>query len=89
MFRALLRQNTLRRRTYSSIPTPTPTCAPIPHRALISITGKEVNKFLQGVIATPMPPPPHIGAGGFYSAFLSPQVRKLHARTYEVQWVNE
>jgi hypothetical protein len=51
----------------------TPSLAPVPHRALISVTGSQAAEFLQGVLSSSVPSPPK----PFYSAFLHAQVRHL------------
>jgi transferase CAF17, mitochondrial len=44
--------------------------APIPHRALISVTGPEATQWLNGILSSTVPNPPR---GHFYSAFLNAQ----------------
>lgn len=48
----------------------TPTIAPVPHRAVISITGSQSSEFLQGILSTSVTHPPK---GPFYSSFLHAQ----------------
>ncbi|KDQ10010.1 hypothetical protein BOTBODRAFT_36633 [Botryobasidium botryosum FD-172 SS1] len=52
---------------------PTPTCAPVPNRTVLALTGSETRSFLNGIISTAIP-----AHGGFYSAFLSPQGRVFY-----------
>lgn len=49
-----------------------PTCAPIPHRSLISLTGAHATQFLHGILTLGPPVPPK---GAFFTAFLHAQVR--------------
>lgn len=51
----------------------TPTVAPVPHRALLSITGSQAAEFLNGLTAASLPRHPH---SHFYSAFLHAQVSR-------------
>ncbi|KAI0356577.1 Aminomethyltransferase folate-binding domain-containing protein [Trametes cingulata] len=53
----------------------TPTVAPVPHRAVVSITGSQAAEFLNGLTAASVPRHPH---SHFYSAFLHAQGRVLH-----------
>ncbi|KAI0650067.1 Aminomethyltransferase folate-binding domain-containing protein [Trametes meyenii] len=53
----------------------TPTVAPVPHRAVILITGSQAAEFLNGLTAASVPGHPK---SHFYSAFLHPQGRVLH-----------
>ncbi|KAL1946683.1 hypothetical protein VTO73DRAFT_14787 [Trametes versicolor] len=53
----------------------TPTVAPVPHRAVLSITGSQAAEFLNGLTAASLPRHPH---SHFYSAFLHAQGRVLH-----------
>ncbi|KAI0722962.1 Aminomethyltransferase folate-binding domain-containing protein [Earliella scabrosa] len=53
----------------------TPTVAPVPHRAIISVTGSQAAEFLNGLTAASVPGHPH---SHFYSAFLHAQGRVLH-----------
>jgi folate-binding Fe-S cluster repair protein YgfZ len=48
--------------------------AKVPHRQLLEMEGPDASKFLQGLITNHMP---LISAGGdgFYTAFLTPQVK--------------
>lgn len=46
----------------------------VPNRSLIEIEGPDTAKFLQGLITNHMPLIA-TGGNGFYTAFLSPQVR--------------
>lgn len=56
----------------------TPTVAPVPHRAVLSITGSQAAEFLNGLTAASLPRHPH---SHFYSAFLHAQVcRAPHPR---------
>lgn len=50
----------------------TPTVAPIPHRAVISVSGSQAAEFLNGLTAASVPGHPQ---SHFYSAFLHAQVR--------------
>lgn len=54
----------------------TPTVAPVPHRALLSITGPQASEFLSGIVAATPPPSPDCH---FYTAFLHAQARRLRA----------
>lgn len=49
----------------------TPTIAPVPHRALLSVTGSQAKEFLSGIVASTVPPSPDYH---FYTAFLHAQV---------------
>lgn len=53
----------------------TPTVAPVPHRAIISVTGSQAAEFLNGLTAASVPGHPQ---SHFYSTFLHAQVRKHH-----------
>ncbi|RDX53200.1 Aminomethyltransferase folate-binding domain-containing protein [Lentinus brumalis] len=53
----------------------TPTVAPVPHRAVVSVTGSQAAEFLNGLTAASVPGHPH---SHFYSAFLHAQGRVLH-----------
>ncbi|KAH8118455.1 Aminomethyltransferase folate-binding domain-containing protein [Phellopilus nigrolimitatus] len=53
----------------------TPTVAPVPHRALLYLSGSQATEFLNGVLASSVPNPPR---GPFLSAFLHAQGRVLH-----------
>ncbi|KAM5535696.1 hypothetical protein V8D89_010683 [Ganoderma adspersum] len=53
----------------------TPTVAPIPHRAIISVSGSQAAEFLNGLTAASVPGHPQ---SHFYSAFLHAQGRVLH-----------
>lgn len=53
----------------------TPTVAPVPHRAVISVTGSQAAQFLNGLTAASVPQHPH---SHFYSAFLHAQVRNVY-----------
>ncbi|KAI9067627.1 Aminomethyltransferase folate-binding domain-containing protein [Trametes sanguinea] len=53
----------------------TPTVAPVPHRAVLSITGSQAAEFLNGLTAASVPGHPQ---SHFYSAFLHAQGRVLH-----------
>ncbi len=48
-----------------------PTVAPIPHRAVISVSGSQAAEFLNGLTAASVPGHPQ---SHFYSAFLHAQV---------------
>ncbi|KAI0699434.1 Aminomethyltransferase folate-binding domain-containing protein [Cytidiella melzeri] len=52
----------------------TPTIAPVPHRALLAVTGSQVQEFLSGIIASNVPPSQDCH---FYTAFLHAQARRL------------
>ncbi|KAF8524744.1 Aminomethyltransferase folate-binding domain-containing protein [Gautieria morchelliformis] len=54
---------------------PLPTCARIPHRSLISLTGAHATQFLNGILTLGPPVPPQ---GGFFTAFLHAQGRVLY-----------
>jgi hypothetical protein len=56
----------------------TPSLAPVPHRALISLSGAHADEFLNGIIATSVPHPPR---GPLFSAFLHAQVSRLTSGT--------
>lgn len=51
-----------------------PTVAPIPHRALLSVTGSQAAEFLSGIVASTPPPSPDCH---FYTALLHAQARRL------------
>jgi folate-binding Fe-S cluster repair protein YgfZ len=51
----------------------TPSLAPVPHRAVLSVTGSQASEFLQGVVSASVTSPPKPG----YSALLHAQVRVL------------
>ncbi|KAI0824603.1 Aminomethyltransferase folate-binding domain-containing protein [Trametes gibbosa] len=53
----------------------TPSVAPVPHRAVISVTGSQAAEFLNGLTAASVPRHPY---SHFYSAFLHAQGRVLH-----------
>lgn len=52
----------------------TPTIAPVPHRALLSVTGSQAAEFLSGTVASTPPPSPDCH---FYTALLHAQARRL------------
>jgi folate-binding Fe-S cluster repair protein YgfZ len=56
----------------------TPTIAPIPNRALLSITGSQATQWLNGLLSSTVPDPPR---GHFYSAFLHAQARLCSSKT--------
>ncbi|KAF8897474.1 Aminomethyltransferase folate-binding domain-containing protein [Infundibulicybe gibba] len=53
----------------------TPTIAPVPHRALLSLTGSHAPEFLNGILASSIKRPVR---GHLYSAFLHAQGRVLY-----------
>ncbi|KAI5124731.1 hypothetical protein M0805_005367 [Coniferiporia weirii] len=53
----------------------TPTVAPVPHRAVLYLSGSQATEFLNGILASTVPNPPR---GPFFSAFLSAQGRVVH-----------
>ncbi|KAI0081013.1 Aminomethyltransferase folate-binding domain-containing protein [Panus rudis PR-1116 ss-1] len=53
----------------------TPTLAPIPNRAVISVTGSQATEFLNGIVASTVPTGPN---DHFYSTFLHAQGRVLY-----------
>lgn len=52
----------------------TPTIAPVPHRAVLSVTGSQAAEFLNGVVASSVPSSPD---AHFYTAFLQAQVNDI------------
>ncbi|KAI0347288.1 Aminomethyltransferase folate-binding domain-containing protein [Trametopsis cervina] len=52
----------------------TPTLAPIPRRALLSVRGSQASEFLSGLVASGVPPP----EGHYYTAFLHAQGRVMY-----------
>ncbi|GJE84610.1 aminomethyltransferase folate-binding domain-containing protein [Phanerochaete sordida] len=52
----------------------TPTLAPVPHRAVLAVTGSQASEFLNGIVASTVPPP----GAHFFTAFLQAQGRVLH-----------
>ncbi|EJD01324.1 Aminomethyltransferase folate-binding domain-containing protein [Fomitiporia mediterranea MF3/22] len=53
----------------------TPTVAPVPHRALLYLSGSQATEFLNGVVSSTVPSPPR---GPFFSALLHAQGRVLY-----------
>lgn len=52
-----------------------PTVAPIPHRAVLSVTGSQAGEFLNGLITSPIPTDPQ---AHFFTTFLHAQGRVLY-----------
>ncbi|KAF2138733.1 uncharacterized protein K452DRAFT_290384 [Aplosporella prunicola CBS 121167] len=70
--RCLRHQRVVARRTYAAI-------AALPHRKLLSLSGPDAPKFLQGLTTNNVPSAAqNPGAGGWYTAFLNAQGRVLY-----------